>query len=358
LHGLIEVTNQSEKELHLQKLKTLDAKVKELCDEIKRSEGLRANPGGAGVAELLAAGWTPWNLKVAGYTAYDLVEAGLGERALRPFFPKWLLQQVLAAVAAEKRRLLLGGSLPMRCFAMSDLKDPRVSTADLHKVQYTAGDLLHAGYSLSQLKDAGYTALSLKAAGSTAAQLKGVGYAAEEMRRSAFTAHELNACGFSAGELKAIGFTPAELKCGGFSAKQLQEAFGLGFVALKLSLGFSMDELVLAHGDGEWVARILRDICVPLDYGGHRIWEGLPLYLKPWGFSAMEMAKHFGVDCHQLRNAGVSDEELMDCGFTKAQVHARQEHVYNMQRNRTECEWRYEGKDVTDFRLPGVRAIY
>lgn len=146
---------------------------------------------GCDVAAMKAAGFSASDLKEAGFTAADLKNAGFSAKDLKN-----------------------------AGFSAKDLHTAGFSAAELKATGYDAADLKDAGFSAEDLKGAGFSATSLKTAGFTATELKGVGYGAADLKAAGFAAAELKAAGVPAGELKAAGFTSDELQAAGFNPRE------------------------------------------------------------------------------------------------------------------------------------------
>jgi intracellular multiplication protein IcmE len=227
---------------------------------------------GFSAADLRAAGLTPEQLKKAGYSGKDLLNAGFTPQQLLAsgFTPKQIAQaqdEVLAAkelaahhitncskedlLAAHKDHVSAQEIVQTLGCSAAALKAAGYSAADLKNAGFTPAELKNAGFSPEALKAAGFTAHDLANAGFTPAELKNAGYSPaslldagftpEELRKAGVSAAELKAAGVSAEQLKKAGFTPEELRNAGFSAKELQKA-GLTPAQLRQA-GFTPDEL-------------------------------------------------------------------------------------------------------------------
>jgi len=284
-------------------------------------------------AQMLAAGFTPKELRDAGYSLQDLLAAGLSPQALKD----------AGFSAADLRRAGLSAeALKAAGFNADQLKKAGFSATALKNAGFGAKDLFGAGYNAAALKDAGFsdkdlenagvpekdidaankrrlvggltiddirkagcdaetlkneriagiTALQIRSiAGCTARQLKAGGFNAQEIKDAGFTAAEMRQAGFTAGELRAVGFTATQLKLAGFRLRELKQA---GFSAKELhDAGYSALQLKAAGFDAK--------------------------ALKAAGFSATQL-RDAGFNAAQLKNAGFTARQMKDAGFTAADL--------------------------------------
>jgi intracellular multiplication protein IcmE len=140
---------------------------------------------GCSAQALLAAGYTPAELRDAGFTAAELKDAGL---------------------------------------SAAQLKTAGFSAKELANAGFSAADLKAAGFDAEQLKDAGFSASDLKQAGFSVAQLEKAGYSPKELKNAGFSAKELIAAGLTPTQLKDAGFSASDLKKLGLSDQALQDA--------------------------------------------------------------------------------------------------------------------------------------
>ncbi len=141
------------------------------AETIKKTLGCDANA-------MIAAGYTPTDLRNAGFTAAELKNAGV---------------------------------------SINDLKNAGYTAKELADAGATAKQLKEAGFTLKQLKEAGISAADLKQAGFTADQLKAAGFNAEALKQAGFSVPELQAAGFTTDQIKKAGFNPGELEKAGLS---------------------------------------------------------------------------------------------------------------------------------------------
>ena len=263
----------------------------------ERAEGVSASQlKKCGAAALLAAGYTPTQLRAAGFTPTQLAAAGLtpAQLAAAGFTPAQLAAAGLTECDPATLRKERAEGIPI-----SELKT--CGAAALLAAGYTPAELKAAGFTAAQLAAAGLTPAQLEAAGFTPAQLAAAGLTEcdpanlRKERAEGVPASQLKKCGAAA--LLAAGYTPAELKAAGFTAAQLAAA-GLTPAQLEAA-GFTPAQLAAA-GLTE---------CDPANLRKERA-EGVPAsQLKKCGAAA-------------LLAAGYTPTELRAAGFTAAQLAA------------------------------------
>jgi intracellular multiplication protein IcmE len=237
-------------------------------------------------------------------------------------------------------------------FNARQLKDIGFSARRLRLCDFNACEMRSAGFTALQMKDAGFSDGELKGAGfpeNEIAQASGLpsgisevdvrkadcqidalkrlyaqGVSASAIRRiSGCGAAQLKAAGYSAADLKNAGFTAADLKNAGFSAAQLRQA---GFSARDLlNAGFTRDDLAnvgftpgqIAAADSELPPGIsLADI----KSGGSEI--GTLRKQRLAAVSAKMLRQGVGASAYALKQAGFTDNELANAGFTPAEINA------------------------------------
>lgn len=137
---------------------------------------------GCSAEELLAAGFTPAELRRAGFSAGELRRAGLTPQQLKD----------------------IG-------FSAQELRDAGFPIADLRGAGFTAQQLKDAGVDVGQLRNAGFSAQQIKDAGVSPVDLKNAGFNANELREAGLNAQQLEDAGFTPVELQGAGFAPSIL---------------------------------------------------------------------------------------------------------------------------------------------------
>lgn len=243
--------------------------------------------------ELRAAGFNARQLKDDGYSAGRLRECGFDACELRN-----------AGFTAQEMKD--GG------FSDGELKGAGFTDQEIAKASglpngITAADVLKAGCSadaLNKLRQAGVSASAirrisgcsaeqLKAAGFTAAQLRDAGFSAADLRKAGFTPSELKAAGYSARDLLNAGFTPAQLEAAGFTNGQIKAA------EAELPPGITADDVKKAGCNIDELKR-------------ERI----------AGVSATLIKEYAGCSARALKEAGFTDADLANAGFTPQQIKA------------------------------------
>lgn len=145
---------------------------------------------GCTASNLLAAGFSPKDLKNGGFTVGELAKNGIG------------VPQLLAAG-----------------FAPSDLKSAGFSANDLKSAGVSPADLLSAGFKPDELLASGLTSKDLLNAGMTPADLKKLGYDASALKNAGLTPSQLKAAGYDTNALKQAGFSDDDLQAAGINPK-------------------------------------------------------------------------------------------------------------------------------------------
>lgn len=318
---------------------SLDAIRQVGCDPQKLAQ-LR-NSGVKAETILLASKCPPEALKAAGFSAADLLKAGVTpDKLAKAGFNADEIKAGQAQVDADLADAIKAAGCDAE--KLAKLQKQGVSAAavvkangcspnDLKKAGFTARDLLKAGFTPDQLTAAGFTpqdiqdaqnsmidalaaarkngctpeaAAAAKAQGMTAqelrqtlgcslAALKGAGYNAKDLKDAGFSPGELAKAGYSPKDLLSAGFTPADLKGAGYSAADLVAA-GVTPKDL-LDAGFTPADLLNA---GVNAKDLLNAGVSPADL------------------------KKAGVSAKDLFTAGVTPAELSSAGFTATDLQA------------------------------------
>lgn len=331
---------------------------------------------GCSAKALLAAGYSPKELRDAGFSAAELLKAGVSPRVLREagFSARELLDAGLSPAdllasgftAQDLRdaltRLPQGVSVANVKQAECDPEKLRLQrlagvSADVIRAQSgcSAAALKKAGFSDVDLANAGFTAaeiananvpddafikaqgcdpkrlMALRFAGVSARKIRDLnGCSVESLRQAGFGADALREAGFSDAMLKGAGLGDAELvgvadtaaaiangRLSDCSVESLRKARAAGVSALtiKRTLGCSAK----AMRDAGYTAQELKDAgfsAAELKDAGFSAKE-----LKDAGFTAAEL-KDAGFDAAALKAAGFSAAELKDAGFSAADLKA------------------------------------
>lgn len=94
-------------------------------------------------------------------------------------------------------------------FTAAELKNAGFSPSDLKTLGYTAKELKAAGFNAGQLKAAGFTPEALRQAGFKAADLKKAGFNAKALKGAGYTADDMKAAGYNENDLANAGFAPS-----------------------------------------------------------------------------------------------------------------------------------------------------
>lgn len=243
--------------------------------------------------ELRAAGFNARQLKDAGFSAGRLRLCGFDACELRN-----------AGYTAQQMKD--GG------FSDGELKGAGFSDAEIAK----AGGLPN-GISEADVRKAGCQVDALKrlrAAGVSAAAIRRIsGCSAAQLKAAGFTAAELRNAGFSAADLKNAGFTPAELRQAGYTARDL------------LNAGFSPDDLAGAGftpGEISAAESELPPGISPADIKSAGCDVEALRKQRLAGVSARLIKQYAGCSAKALKDAGFSDSDLQQAGFTPAEISA------------------------------------
>jgi serine/threonine protein kinase len=183
-----------------------------------------------------------------------------------------------------------------------------------------------AGFDSAVLLAAGYTASELKATFITASQLQVAGCSAQQLMDSGFSTAEVrDAFGLDISAVMSLGCTnAADLKAAGFSLLDLKSA---GFTAVDLKSAGCIDpELLLKTGYSAAELRSAEFAASQLQVAGCSAQQ-----LMDSGFSTAEVRDAFGLDISavlslgctnaaDLKAAGFSLLDLKSAGFTAAQL--------------------------------------
>lgn len=250
---------------------------------------------GCSAKQLLAAGFSPSELKDAGFSGSDLLNAGLTPEQLKKagFDAKSLLDAGLTpdnlkALGVGDQDLLKAGVPASTLGKLSAVPaDPSALANLIAEHQKNCSP-----EAIKNEREQGMTAAEIhKKYGCSAAELLKGGFTPADLRKAGFTAAELAAAGLSPADLLKAGLSPADLKASAYSAKDLL-ASGVSPKDL-LAAGYTPDELLKA---GVSTADLLKA-----------------------GVSPKELKK-LGVDAKTLLDAGATPDEFKDAGFTAADL--------------------------------------
>lgn len=241
--------------------------------------------------ELKAAGFSARQMKDAGFTAGRLRLCGFDACELRG-----------AGFTAQEMKD--GG------FSDGELKGAGFPDDDIARASglpdgINADDVRKAGCqpeALSRLRAAGVTAAAIRRiSGCSAAQLKAAGYTAQDLKNA----------GFSAADLLKAGFTPQQLKEAGYSARDLLNA---GLTPAQLgAIGFTPNEIKAAEAElppGMTDADVKAAGCNIEALKRERL----------AGVSAGSIRKDADCSAQALKDAGFTDDDLANAGFTPAEI--------------------------------------
>ncbi|MDX1837495.1 type IV secretion protein IcmE [Legionella taurinensis] len=245
------------------------------CKEL-RAAGYNARQlkdAGYSAARLRACGFDACELRNAGFTAQEMKDAGFSDGELK-------------GAGFSDDDIARASGLP-EGITEADVRNAGCQVAALQKLRA-------AGVSASAIRRiSGCSAAQLKAAGYTAAELRNAGFSAAELKNAGFTAAELKAAGFSARDLLNAGFTPDDLAKAGFTPAQIMAAES------ELPPGITPDDVKKAGCDVEALRK-----------------ERLA------GVSAKLIRQYAGCSAKALKEAGFTDNDLANAGFTPAQISA------------------------------------
>jgi len=237
-------------------------------------------------------------------------------------------------------------------FNARQLKDTGYSADELRVCGFDACGLRNSGFTAQAMKDGGFTDGELKGAGFpddeiarsgglpsginiadvlrancdvTALQrLRNAGVTAGAIRRiSGCSADQLKAAGYVGQDLKNAGFSAADLKKAAFTAPQLKQAgyvgrdlLNAGFLPDDLSnAGYAPSEVGTAEGElppGVGTDDIKKAGCA----------EGALIKERLAGISAKLIRQYAGCSAQALHDAGFTDGDLANAGFTPQQISA------------------------------------
>ena len=161
-----------------------------------------------GAAMLCQVGFEAAGLLAADFSPEELKDGGFSAKSLREADPRRFAPAALRDLGYQP----------------AELKQAGFSAADLRLLGFSAAALRDAAFDAAQLRAAAYALTELKAAGFSVPELKDALYSASELRAADFEAEELRKAKFMAIELREAGFTAAEMKDGGFALKRVLEA--------------------------------------------------------------------------------------------------------------------------------------
>lgn len=243
--------------------------------------------------ELRAAGFNARQLSDSGYTADELRICGFDACALR--------NSGFTAQAMKD-----GG------FSDGELKGAGFPEDEIAKASglpngISVGDVLRANCeatALQRLRSAGVTAAAIRRiSGCSSAQLKAGGYAAQDLKNAGFTAADLKNSGFTAPQLKQAAFVGRDLLNAGFLPDDLANA------------GYTPAEIAAAEAEnppGVTPDDIKRAGCT----------EGALIKERAAGISAKLIRQYAGCSANALHDAGFTDGDLANAGFTPQQISA------------------------------------
>ena len=245
--------------------------------------------------ELKAAGFNARQMKDAGFTAGRLRACGFDACELR-------------AAGFTAQQMKDGG------YSDGELKGAGFTADEIGRAGglpngITANDVRKAGCqvdALRHLREEGVTAAAIsRISGCSATQLKAAGFSAQDLKNAGFSAAQLLKAGFSPAELRAAGYTARELLNAGLTPNELAQA---GFTAAdiksaeeELPPGVTPNDVKEAGCSVDALKR-----------------ERLA------GVSATLIHQYAGCSAKMLKEAGFTDDDLANAGFSKAQIAAAQ----------------------------------
>ncbi len=242
-------------------------------------------------------------LKAAGYNIYQMKGAGFTAAQLR----------ACGYVACEEHGVGFSAQeMKNAGYSDGELKGAGFSDADIARAGglpdgYTAEDVRKAGcdvVALTRLRSAGVTAAAIRRiSGCSADKLKAAGFSAQDLKNAGFSAADLKNAGFSAAQLRDAGFGPRDLLNAGFTSGDLADA---GFAATEIRAA----ELVLPPG---MTADAVKEAGCSV--------EALKRQ-RLAGVSAALIHKLAGCSPQALKAAGFTTSDLLNAGFTAAQLKA------------------------------------
>lgn len=267
---------------------------------------------GFSAAELKNAGFTPEQLRAAGYMARNLLNAGFtpaqlaaagftpgqiqaGEAELPPGVTPENVKESGCTVGALGRERLAGVSAALiRQYA-------GCGATALKTAGFTDGDLQDAGFTPTQIQAAqGVSDDLIRAAGCDPNKLKSLlnqGVSATRIRTlNGCSAATLKAAGFGASQLLAAGFTPEQLVAAGFTPEEIESNEPVTDAVIR-EAGCDVTKLKALYAEGVSAARI------------HSLNGCNASTLNAVGF-----------DARQLAAAGFSPEELSAAGFNPREI--------------------------------------
>lgn len=227
-------------------------------------------------------------------------------------------------------------------YSVSQLYQCGFSACETRAAGYSAQGMLEGGYSAGELRGAGFpendiarasglppnisydevknagcqpkALMKLKAEGVTAFAIRHItGCTPAQLKAGQFTAAELHKAGFTAADLKNIGFNANDLKAAGFNARDLLNA---GFTPAELKkAGFTAEEIAQAE------QQLPPDV-TPADVQQLGCDVDSLSKERSAGISAKLIREYAGCNVDALKAAGFDTTELMDAGFTPAEIQA------------------------------------
>ena len=252
---------------------------------------------GCSAEALKNAGFDAKELADAGFTPEQLLAAGFTPAAVRATVP--VNNDIIKAAGCDPQKL---HALFLR----------GVSAKNIHDLNGCSAEALNnAGYGAEALTDAGFTKEQLSAAGFTPNDIQKAQIVNDAAVRTAgcdpIQLHKLYIEGVSAQRIHALnGCSAAALKNAGYNAKDLADA------------GFTPEQL-LAAGFTPGVVNATKPVDdATIKASGCDPQKLQALYIE--GVSAKRIHDLNGCSAEALKNAGFNSNELLDAGFTPAQL--------------------------------------
>ena len=229
--------------------------------------------GGFTAGALRLCGYVACAERAAGFTAQEMKDAGYSDGELK-------------GAGFTDSEIARAGGVPDG-ITVDDIRKAECSVEALSRLRA-------AGVTAAAIRRiSGCSALALKAAGFTAADLKNAGFSAADLKRAGFPAAQLKQAGFSARDLLNAGLTGDELPNAGFSPMQIKEAESI------LPLGLTPNDIKNAGCSVDAIKR-----------------ERLA------GVSAALISEYANCNLNALKQAGFSDNDLLNAGFKPADLNA------------------------------------
>jgi uncharacterized protein YjbI with pentapeptide repeats len=177
--------------------------------------------------DLRDAGFTPDQLRAAGFGVDVVVEAGFEPAVLAGSMDPTSIE-ILSKAGYTAAELIGTGFTPKQLraagYTIDTLRrEAKLSVTELRVAGFIAAQLKDAGFSGRDLKEAGYSLAAMRKAGFTAAQLgKKSGFTLEELKEAGYMAVDLRPAGFSPQTLLSVGFSQIEVGKAGFTHSELE----------------------------------------------------------------------------------------------------------------------------------------